>query len=178
MPFSSLNFLAVAASAILALVLTPLVRALARRYGVVATPKTDRWHKKPTAMLGGVPIWLAMAISYFAFIRPATTQGWGHFPGSYLDVVMGASTFLFLVGLADDFLHTKPYQKLIGQANHLLADRHYERDKPARQHGRPGIGDRDHCLRLSRAELPGDRADNRSAYADDLCRRAAGISGF
>jgi UDP-GlcNAc:undecaprenyl-phosphate GlcNAc-1-phosphate transferase len=28
---------------------------------------------------------------------------------------MGASTFLFLVGLADDFLHTKPYQKLIGQ---------------------------------------------------------------
>ena len=28
---------------------------------------------------------------------------------------MGASTFLFLVGLVDDFLHTKPYQKLIGQ---------------------------------------------------------------
>lgn len=114
MPFSSLNFLAVAASAILALVLTPLVRTLARRYGMVAKPKTDRWHKKPTAMLGGVAIWLAVVVSYLVFIRPAT-QGWGHFPGSFLDVVMGASTFLFLVGLADDFLHTKPYQKLIGQ---------------------------------------------------------------
>jgi len=115
MPFSSLNFLAVAASAILALVLTPLVRTLARRYGMVAKPKTDRWHKKPTAMLGGVAIWLAVVVSYLVFIRPATPQGWGHFPGSFLDVVMGASTFLFLVGLADDFLHTKPYQKLIGQ---------------------------------------------------------------
>ena len=115
MPFRSLNFLAVAASAVLALALTPLVRALARRYGMVAKPKTDRWHKKPTAMLGGVSIWLAVVLSYLVFIRPATTQDWGHFPGSFLDVVMGASSFLFLVGLADDFLHTKPYQKLIGQ---------------------------------------------------------------
>ena len=115
MPFSSLNFLAVAASAILALALTPLVRTVARRYGMVAKPKTDRWHKEPTAMLGGVAIWLAMVVSYLVFIRPNTPQGFGHFPGSFLDVVMGASTFLFLVGLADDFLHTKPYQKLIGQ---------------------------------------------------------------
>ena len=115
MLFSSLNFLAVAASAILALALTPLVRTVARRYGVVAKPKTDRWHKQPTAMLGGVAIWLAMVVSYLVFIRPNTPQGFGHFPGSFLDVVMGASTFLFLVGLADDFLHTKPYQKLIGQ---------------------------------------------------------------
>jgi UDP-GlcNAc:undecaprenyl-phosphate GlcNAc-1-phosphate transferase len=115
MPFSSLNFLAVAASAILALALTPLVRTVARRYGMVAKPKTDRWHKQPTAMLGGVAIWLAMVVSFLVFIRPNTPQGFGHFPGSFLDVVMGASTFLFLVGLADDFLHTKPYQKLIGQ---------------------------------------------------------------
>lgn len=114
MPFSSLNFLAVAASAILALGLTPLVRALARRYGMVARPKTDRWHKKPTAMLGGIAVWLSIVVSYLVFIRPPA-QGWGHFPGSFVDVVIGASTFLFLVGLADDFLHTKPYQKLIGQ---------------------------------------------------------------
>ncbi|HEY8185416.1 MAG TPA: hypothetical protein VIF64_05080 [Pyrinomonadaceae bacterium] len=114
MPLNSINFLAVAASAILAFVLTPVVRALARRYGIVAKPKTDRWHKKPTAMLGGVGIWLSVVVSYIAFIR-VPSQGWGHFPGSSLDVVIGASTFLFLVGLLDDFLHTKPYQKLIGQ---------------------------------------------------------------
>jgi len=105
MPFSSLNLLAVAASSGLALTLTPIVRILARRIGMVATPKTDRWHKKPTAMLGGVAIWLSVIISYLAFV-PHSPYGW---------VVIGASTFLFLVGLVDDILHTKPYQKLIGQ---------------------------------------------------------------
>ncbi|MEP6818891.1 MAG: hypothetical protein ABJA18_05110 [bacterium] len=115
MLFSSFHLLAVAASAVLALALTPVVQIVARRYGLVAKPKTDRWHKKPTAMFGGVAIWLAVVVSYLVFIRPATGQLWGHFPDSFLDVVIGASTFLFLVGLADDLFHTKPYQKLIGQ---------------------------------------------------------------
>jgi UDP-GlcNAc:undecaprenyl-phosphate GlcNAc-1-phosphate transferase len=114
MPFSSLHLLAVAASATLALALTPIVQIVARRYGMVAKPKTDRWHKKPTAMYGGVAIWVSVIVSYLAFIRPAMGLG-RHFPSSHLDVVIGASTFLFLVGLADDFFHTKPYQKLIGQ---------------------------------------------------------------
>jgi len=115
MPFSSINFLAVAASAGLAVLLTPIVRALARHFGMVAKPKTDRWHKAPTAMMGGVAIWLAVVLSYFIFARPQTVQGWGGFPASHLDAVILASTFLFLIGLADDLLHSKPYQKLIGQ---------------------------------------------------------------
>lgn len=115
MPFSSINLLAVAASAGLAIVLTPIVRALARRFGMVAKPKTDRWHKAPTAMMGGVAIWLAVIIGYFIFVRPQSGEHWGYFPASHLDAVILASTFLFLIGLADDLLHSKPYQKLIGQ---------------------------------------------------------------
>jgi len=105
MLFSTSNLVAVAASFVMAVVLTPLVGALARRVGMVATPKTDRWHKKPTAMLGGVAIWLPVVLCYLFFI-PQTPYGW---------VVIGSSTFLFLVGLVDDIIHTKPYQKLIGQ---------------------------------------------------------------
>jgi UDP-GlcNAc:undecaprenyl-phosphate GlcNAc-1-phosphate transferase len=105
MSFSSLSVVAVAASALLALVLTPIVRAFARRIGMIAKPKSDRWHKKPTAMLGGVAIWLSVLIGYFVFV-PSSPYGW---------VIIGASTFLFLVGLADDLLNTKPYQKLVGQ---------------------------------------------------------------
>lgn len=105
MPFSPQTLLAVAASFALALVLTPLVRMFARRFGIVAKPKTDRWHKKPTAMLGGVAIWLSVVISVQFFI-PHTTYSW---------VLVRAATFLFLVGLVDDILHIKPYQKLIGQ---------------------------------------------------------------
>src|SRR5207249_1375300 len=89
----------------LAVVLTPVVRALARRRGIVARPKIDRWHKRPTAMLGGVAIWFAVVVTYVVFARH-TGQEW---------VVVGAASFLFLVGLVDDILHIKPYQKLIGQ---------------------------------------------------------------
>jgi UDP-GlcNAc:undecaprenyl-phosphate GlcNAc-1-phosphate transferase len=105
MPFESRHLVTVAVSLALALALTPLVRAAARRIGAVAKPKADRWHKKPTAMLGGVAIFASVVIPYLLLI-PHTREGW---------VVMGASTALFLVGLLDDFLHIKPYQKLIGQ---------------------------------------------------------------
>jgi UDP-GlcNAc:undecaprenyl-phosphate GlcNAc-1-phosphate transferase len=102
---SSFELLAIAASLGLALGLTPLVATIARRYGVVAKPKTDRWHKKPTAMLGGIAIWLAALIPNVLLV-PDTTYEW---------VILRASTFLFLVGLVDDLVHLKPYQKLIGQ---------------------------------------------------------------
>ena len=105
MPFSLRTLLAGAVAFVLALLLTPLVRAFARRTGMVAVPKTDRWHKKPTAMLGGVGIWFTTIVAYFIFI-PLTVYG---------PVILLASTFLFLVGLVDDILHIKPYQKLIGQ---------------------------------------------------------------
>jgi UDP-GlcNAc:undecaprenyl-phosphate/decaprenyl-phosphate GlcNAc-1-phosphate transferase len=105
MSLSLPTLLTVAASFLLALVLTPLVRALARHYGFIAVPKIDRWHKKPTAMLGGVVIWLTVLIVYFAFSLHSAYGKW----------ILLASTFLFLVGLIDDLIHIKPYQKLIGQ---------------------------------------------------------------
>jgi UDP-GlcNAc:undecaprenyl-phosphate GlcNAc-1-phosphate transferase len=108
MPLNLRTLLPVAISFILALVLTPLVRILARRLGFVAKPKTDRWHKAPTAMLGGLAIWLSVFISiqFFILRDHQTTYSW---------VILRASAFLFLVGLVDDIIHIKPYQKLIGQ---------------------------------------------------------------
>ena len=105
MPFSPINLLAAAVAFALALAVTPLVRGLARRAGMVATPKTDRWHKKPTAMLGGVAIWLSFTVSYLILL-PHTAYGWR---------IIIASTFLFMVGFVDDLIHIKPYQKLVGQ---------------------------------------------------------------
>src|SRR5213075_3318409 len=49
--------------------------------------------------------WLAVMATYLVLV-PHTSAGW---------VVVGSSSFLFLVGLVDDWLHIKPYQKLIGQ---------------------------------------------------------------
>ena len=102
---SAQHLIALGASFALSLALTPLVRAFARRIGAVARPKADRWHKKPTAMMGGVSVFIVVVVIAFALIPP-TKYSW---------VVLLASSFLFVVGLVDDFLHIKPYQKLIGQ---------------------------------------------------------------
>lgn len=104
----SLYLLPIIVSFALALGLTPVVRRLARHWGMVAQPKADRWHNKPTAMLGGLAIFLTVAIAYLLFIgqMPHWPYGW---------VVMLGSAALFVVGLVDDILHIKPYQKLIGQ---------------------------------------------------------------
>jgi UDP-GlcNAc:undecaprenyl-phosphate GlcNAc-1-phosphate transferase len=108
--FTPAQLAAVATSFLIAITLTPLVRAFARHQGMVAQPKNDRWHKKPTAMLGGVAIWFSVVATYVVF----TTAGF--LPEStYGRTIINASTFLFLVGLVDDLIHTKPYQKLIGQ---------------------------------------------------------------
>jgi UDP-GlcNAc:undecaprenyl-phosphate GlcNAc-1-phosphate transferase len=108
MYFGSLNLLPIIVSFALALGLTPVVRRLARHWGLVAQPKADRWHNKPTAMMGGLAVFLTVIVTYLIFLRqmPHRPYGW---------VVILASSFLFVVGLIDDIVHVKPYQKLIGQ---------------------------------------------------------------
>ena len=56
-------------------------------------------------MLGGLAIFLATVIIALLFV-PHTPELW---------VILGGSSFMFLVGLVDDIFHIKPYQKLIGQ---------------------------------------------------------------
>lgn len=92
-------------STLTATILTFGVRAAARRYDLVAKPKADRWHTKPTAMLGGIAIFLNTVLLYLVF-------GTRSFESL---VVFAAASFLFLVGLIDDLVNVKPYQKLIGQ---------------------------------------------------------------
>ena len=92
-------------SLVLSLGLTPLVRTLALRYGYVAQPKEDRWHKTPTALLGGVGIFLAysLPLSFYLAYQPN------------LWILLLGAALIFTVGLIDDFIHIKPYSKLAGQ---------------------------------------------------------------
>lgn len=102
---SSNPFFITLVSFALAAALTYAVRAAAHRFGFVAKPKADRWHKRPTAMFGGTAIFAATVSIYLAFV-PKSAESL---------VVVAGSSFLFLIGLIDDILHIKPYQKLIGQ---------------------------------------------------------------
>jgi UDP-GlcNAc:undecaprenyl-phosphate GlcNAc-1-phosphate transferase len=87
------------------LLLTPLVRAVARKTGFVAKPRADRWHKKPTALMGGVGIYLGFIASYLILRRPGEARG----------LLVVCASGMFVLGFVDDLLHLKPYAKLVVQ---------------------------------------------------------------
>jgi UDP-GlcNAc:undecaprenyl-phosphate GlcNAc-1-phosphate transferase len=90
---------------LLSIALTALARVVSPRIGLVAAPRQDRWHSKPTPLLGGVAIYLAF-VAGFCFFGPRTT-------GAY--AILAGGTLLVITGLVDDILHIKPYTKLVFQ---------------------------------------------------------------
>ena len=91
-------------SLVTVLLLTPAARLLARRVGMVAAPRPDRWHTIPTALLGGVPIFVGFSLTLIAtgnYMKPA----WGLLLGS---------ACVFLLGLVDDVVQLSPFAKLVG----------------------------------------------------------------
>jgi UDP-GlcNAc:undecaprenyl-phosphate GlcNAc-1-phosphate transferase len=101
------NYAISAGAAFLAsLLVTVVVRSLARRLGLVAKPRADRWHRRPTALFGGVGIYIGFVAGFLAH-RPADAVG------DWLLIV--CSSAMFVLGLIDDLVQLKPYAKLIGQ---------------------------------------------------------------
>src|SRR5437773_832414 len=88
----------------LSLALTPVCRSLSHRFGYVAKPKEDRWHRRPTALFGGVAISIA-ALALGAFIRPLHDI--------WPLLVCGGAIALF--GFVDDMFSLKPSTKVIAQ---------------------------------------------------------------
>ncbi|GAC1318671.1 MAG: hypothetical protein NVSMB2_13560 [Chloroflexota bacterium] len=84
---------------------TPIVARWARAHGMVAVPRQDRWHKKPTALLGGVAIYVASTTVILVV---------AHTDMRLIGLVAG-STVLFVTGLVDDFRNLRPHTKLIAQ---------------------------------------------------------------
>src|ERR1017187_8536878 len=95
--------------------LTPLVRGLACRFGVMDLPNERRPHKHPTARGGGLAVIVGVnAGCLVALAFPAGTR-----PGGFdLHWWLGfapASLVLLVVGLADDMHGLRPWKKLAGQ---------------------------------------------------------------
>lgn len=103
----------------LCVLLIPLVRRASFRLGRVSQPRQDRWHRRPTPMLGGVGIFLAVSASLLmtaaaasagaagdCLFDPQRLQQWGFLSGAVM---------MFVLGLWDDFRPLSPSAKLIGQ---------------------------------------------------------------
>jgi UDP-GlcNAc:undecaprenyl-phosphate GlcNAc-1-phosphate transferase len=104
-----------------AAILTPVVRWVALKEGWIAKPSADRWHKQPTALMGGIAIFaaIAMPVAFFSdfksiFLQMFRSNGFGEVPSIGATICLGA-TFLFGVGLFDDLRNVKPHNKLIAQ---------------------------------------------------------------
>ena len=89
----------------LSIILTPIIKRIAVIKGYVAKPKEDRWHKRETALFGGIAIFISFIIPYVIFAQPSIET---------IGVILCAS-LIFGLGLFDDIRHMKPHTKLIGQ---------------------------------------------------------------
>ncbi|MEQ1911867.1 MAG: MraY family glycosyltransferase, partial [Vicinamibacterales bacterium] len=92
--------------------LVPICRLVARKYGFVASPRADRWHGHPMALLGGVAIATSVLSLHLVVIG---ARG--------VPVLLVAAGAIFLIGLVDDLVSLKPVTKLvfeIGVASFLV----------------------------------------------------------
>ena len=114
-------YILTAASFILCFGLTPIVRQVSIGKGWMASPTEERWHRKPTALFGGIAIYIGISIPLFFkadfhtiiphILRTSNSTA---LPSIAAVIFMGA-TLLFAIGLLDDFVNIKPHTKLIGQ---------------------------------------------------------------
>ncbi|MDM8544536.1 glycosyl transferase [Desulfococcaceae bacterium HSG9] len=103
------------------LIITPLIRHITIKNGWMAHPSQNRWHKKPTALFGGIAIYIGIALPLLSVAdfhqltfhlkdQPESMRA-----ASFGAVVWIGMSLLFILGLIDDIIRIKPHTKLVGQ---------------------------------------------------------------
>ena len=110
-PFTIVFFAALA----LTLVLTPIVREINRRLGMVDKPDPRRINKVPIPRGGGAALFLGLFGSFFVYVLATGSRWVGSGVGSHSLRFAALSTAVFLLGLADDKWNLPPKLKLFGQ---------------------------------------------------------------
>ena len=87
---------------VLSLALVPLARLAATRFGYLAQPCEDRWHRRPIALFGGVAIGLTVMAGVLVFQVVHE-----------IGVLLTGAALMFAVGLTDDIVSLKPSTKLV-----------------------------------------------------------------
>ncbi len=104
-------------SFVLALLLTPLIRNLFRRWGLVDRPDGGRHlHAYPIPRIGGIPI-VAAYLGAFALLLALPLAAGGILIKSLplVSKILPAAALVFALGLVDDLRGLKPWQKFLWQ---------------------------------------------------------------
>lgn len=99
----------------LTLVLTPVVRELNRRFGMVDKPDPRRINKVPIPRGGGIALFLGLFGSFVVYISITGGRWVGSGVGMHPIRMMMLAGVMFLIGLADDKWGLPPRLKLFGQ---------------------------------------------------------------
>jgi UDP-GlcNAc:undecaprenyl-phosphate GlcNAc-1-phosphate transferase len=101
---------------IFSLAATWLCKKLALRLGIVDKPNTTvKTHKQPVAYLGGVGILVGLVVGVLAGIQIIQGQAGEETSLRWLLGILAGSSIACFVGLVDDILDIKPWQKMLGQ---------------------------------------------------------------
>ncbi len=105
-----------------ALILTPLCRELFLRWGVVDHPDgVRRLHERPVPRIGGIAVAVAYALPFLAFALFLPTTFHTRMGGSPFGWELpAAASMMFALGLLDDLVGLKAWQKLLGQCIPVL----------------------------------------------------------
>jgi len=102
-------------SFLLTLLLTPALRDLFRRLGIVDAPGGERKiHMAPVPRVGGISLMLSMAVS-FALVHAIGLRGPQAAGLDLIFKLLAPASLVFLLGLADDVFGLRPWQKLLVQ---------------------------------------------------------------
>lgn len=103
-------------SLVLTLVLTPVVREMNRRLGMVDAPDKRRINKVPIPRGGGLAVVLGMALPYLAALYFLPGAEWLADTGSRVPLRLGLlASLMALLGYVDDRFSLRPLIKLAGQ---------------------------------------------------------------
>lgn len=120
---------AFATAGVVTLLVTPLVRRLAWRCNAVAQPDARRTHAEPTALWGGIAIFIGVALAALLWrqptlqdIRPMSPSGAPQAVQAMAQtlhlstVFLGCGLLMLLLGMVDDRYELPPVAKFAGQA--------------------------------------------------------------
>jgi UDP-GlcNAc:undecaprenyl-phosphate GlcNAc-1-phosphate transferase len=101
---------------IFSLAATWLCKKLALRLGIVDKPNTTvKTHKQPVAYLGGVGILVGRVVGVHAGIQNIQGQAGEETSMRWLLGILAGAAIACFVGLVDDIIDIKPWQKMLGQ---------------------------------------------------------------
>jgi UDP-GlcNAc:undecaprenyl-phosphate GlcNAc-1-phosphate transferase len=109
--------LAAVTALLTSLFVTPKVRQLALRFGVLDTPDERRMHDEPTPRIGGIAVYLGLAFALFVSIGFALHTTLFHSADdtqNFFGLLFGG-TLIMLVGVWDDVMGMSPRGKFLAQ---------------------------------------------------------------